>query len=262
MLMPTATLREKLYGSGSPATFMETYSSLLRGLKVHLDFAGTTDRGWVQVDISGEDETAALNYLDREIGLVPVSADNLEKFSVISGKIVFSGKSESELYVDVGVFSPKVYDVVLSAQRLRAQLADGKEISLRILIELFCLQDNMPLEVKVVQDVDEQNKNVEGRLTEAQVSVFGSWVHDSFDRLIILGAHYTDVERAVKLSRSYRDTIKINSLGTLEHAVLCKLGTDAVGLIPKVGRYLPESVLVPFSPKKVLDAVGNQSFNW
>jgi hypothetical protein len=51
-------------------------------------------------------------------------------------------------------------------------------------------------------------------------------------------------------------------LGTLEHEILCKLGTDAVGLIPKLGRYLPEAVLVPFSPKKVLEAVGKQSFEW
>jgi hypothetical protein len=257
MLMPTATLREKLYGSGSPATLMETYSSLLEGLEVQLKFAGTTDRGWVQLDVSGEDETAALNFLDKEIGLVPVSPGSFEKFSVLRGKVVFSGDSPSELRVDVGV-----YDVVISAQRLQAQLADGKTIPLQGLVKLFCLYDNVPLEVKIVRDVGVQKKTVDARLSETQVSVFGNWVRDSFDRLIVLGALYSDVERAVKLSRSYRDTIRIGSLGTLEQVVLCKLGTDAVGLIPKFGRYLKEAVLVPFSPKKILAAVGKQSFEW
>ena len=260
--MPTVTVLEKLYGSGSPETFEKVYSSLCRSLKVQLNFAGTTNRGWVQIEVSGEDETAALSFLDREIGLAPVSLDMVSKFSVIRGKVVFSSKSKSELYVDLGVFSPKVCDAVLPEQRLRAQWADGKEISLQRLVELFCLYDNLPLEVKVVRDVEEQRKIVEASLSEAQLSLFSSWVRYRFDRLIILGSLFSDVERALKLSRHYRDIIKTDSLGTLEQVILCKLGTDAVGLIPKLGRFLPEAVLVPFSPKKILEAVGRSSFDW
>ena len=260
--MPTVTVLEKLYGSGSPETFEKVYSSLVRGLKIQLSFAGTTNRGWVQMEVSGEDETAALSYLDREIGLAPVSLDNLEKFSVIRGKVIFSGKSESELYVDLGVFSPKVCDAVLPGQRLRAQLADGKGLPLQRLVELFCLYDNFPLNVKIVQGVEEQRKNVEASLSEAQLSLFNRWVGSNFDRLIILGSLFSDVERTLKLSRHSRDIIKTESLGTLEQVVLCKLGTDAVGLIPKLGRFLPDAVLVPFSPKKILEAIGKPSFVW
>jgi hypothetical protein len=257
--MSTVTVVEKLYGSGSPETFEKLYSSLVSGLKVQLSFAGTTDRGWIQIEVSGEDETAALSLLDREIGLAPVSLDKLKKFSVMQGKVVFSGKSEKELYVDLGVFSPKVSDAVVSGKRLCAQLADGKDVSLQELVELFCLYDNMPLEVKIAEDVEETNKNVEAGLSEAQFSLFSRWVGCRFDRLVILGSLFSDVERAVKLSRHYRDIIKIESLGVLEQVVLCKLGTDAVGLIPKLGRYLKSAVLVPFSPKKILEAVGSPS---
>jgi len=257
--MPTVTVLEKLYGSGSPETFEKLYSSLVSGLNVQLRFAGTTDRGWIQLEVSGEDETAALSLLDREIGLAPVSLDNLKKFSVMQGKVVFSGKSKKELYVDLGVSSPKVSDAVVSGKRLCAQLADGKEIPLQELVELFCLYDNMPLEVKIVQGVEGESKTVEAGLSEAQFSLFSGWVGCRFDRLIILGSLFSDVERAVKLSRHSRDVIRIESLGVLEQVVLCKLGTDAVGLIPKLGRYLKSAVLVPFSPKKILEALGSQS---
>ena len=259
--MPTVTVIEKLYGSGSPETFEKLYSSLVSGLNVQLSFAGTTDRGWIQLEVSGEDETAALSLLDREIGLAPVSLDKLKKFSVMQGKVVFSGKSEKELYVDFGVFSPKVLDAVVSGKRLCAQLADGKDVSLQELVELFCLYDNMPLEVKIAEGVEEANKNVEAGLSEAQFSLFSRWVGCRFDRLIILGSLFSDVERAVKFSRHSRDIIKIESLGVLEQVVLCKLGTDAVGLIPKLGRYLKSAVLVPFSPKKILEAIGRSSFD-
>jgi hypothetical protein len=257
--MPTVTVLEKLYGSGSPEIFEKLYSGLVSGLKVQLSFAGTTDRGWIQIEVSGEDKTAALSLLDREIGLAPVSLDKLKKFSVLQGKVVFSGKSEAELYVDLGVFSPKVSDAVVSGRRLCAQLADGKEVSLQGLVELFCLHDNLPLEVKIAEDVEAASKTVDAGLSEAQLSLFSGWVGCRFDRLIIFGSLFSDVERAVKLSRHSRDIIRIESLGVLEQVVLCKLGTDAVGLIPKLGRYLKSAVLVPFSPKKILEAFGTQS---
>ena len=258
--MPTVTLLEKLYGSGSPETFETLYSSLVNGLNVQLRFVGTTNRGWIQLDVSGEDETAALSLLEQEVGLAPTSLDDIEKFSVTQGKIVFSSKNKHELYVDLGVVSSQTCDAVLSEKRLCAQLSDGKEVPLRNLVELFCLYDNVPLEVKIIEWIGE-NKNVEATLSEAQFSLFRDWVRSRFDRLIILGSLFSDVERAVNLSRHSRDVIKIESLGVLEQVVLCKLGTDAVGLIPTLGRYLKSAVLVPFSPKKIIKAVGSQSFD-
>ena len=257
--MSTVTVLEKLYGSGSPETFERLYSGLVSGLKVQLSFAGTTDRGWIQLQVSGEDETAALSLLDREVGLAPVSLEGLKKFSVVQGKVVFPNRSADELYVDLGVFSPEICDAVVSGRRLCAQLADGKEVPLQSLVELFCLYDNMPLEVKVAEDVGEGSKKVEADLSEAQFSLFSGWVGCRFDRLIVLGSLFSDVERAVKLSRHSRDIIKVESLSVLEQVVVCKLGTDAVGLIPKLGRYLKSAVLVPFSPKKILEATGSMS---
>jgi hypothetical protein len=249
--MPTATLLEKVYGSFSPENFEPIFSSLCKGLKVKLRVIGETNRGWVQIEVSGEDEVAALHFLDREMGLAPVSLDNLKKFSVMQGRVVFSRKNKKELYLDIGVFSPKTCDAVIPLQKLQAQLADGKKLPLQRLVELFCLYDNLPLKVKIVQDVDAQKNWIKAELAESQLSQITSWIRSSFDRLIVLGAFFSDVKRAVKLSRHLRDVIKIESLGILEHVVLCKLGTDAVGLIPKLGRFLPDAVFVPFSPRKI-----------
>ncbi len=257
--MSTVTVLEKLYGSVSPETFEKLYSGLVSGLEVQLGFAGTTNRGWIQLEVSGEDETAALSLLDREVGLAPVSVEELKKFSVVQGKVIFPNRSKDELYVDLGVSSPETCDAAVSKKRLCAQLADGKDVPLQKLVKLFCLYDNMPLEVKVAENVEEGSKTVAANLSEAQFSLFSRWVGCRFDRLIVLGSLVSDVERAVKLSRSFRDIIRIESLGVLEQVVLCKLGTDAVGLIPKLGRYLKSAVLVPFSPKKILEALGSTS---
>ena len=256
--MPTVTLLEKLYGSASPQKIEAHYSRLVSGLEVQLRFAGASSRGWIQIDVSGVDETVALSLIERESGFAPASLDDYGKFSVMRGKVVFSGKGEDVLYVDLGASEDG--DAAISEKRLRAQLADGKMLSLQTMVELFCLYENLPLEVKI-DEKHEEGGVVEAGLSEAQISLFSSWVRFRFDRLIVLGAFFSDVEYAVKQSRSSRDIIKTESLGVLEQVVLCKLGTDAVGLIPKLGRYLKSAVLVPFSPKKIIETVGSQGFD-
>ncbi len=250
--MPKVTLLEKVYGSFPPKTFETLFSSLCKGLKVKLKVVGETNRGWIQIEVSGEDELVALHLIDREIGLAPVTLNNLKKFSVKRGRVVFSEKSKKQLYVDIGIFSPEPYDAFIPLQRLQTQLADGKKISLQTMEALFCLYDNLPLKIKIMREVDTQKDCIEAELAESQLSQITSWIRSGFDRLIVLGAFCSDVERAMKLARHLRDIIKIESLGVLEHVVLCKLGTDAVGLIPKFGRFLQDAVFLPFSPKKIL----------
>ena len=257
--MRAVTLLEKVYPPFSPKMFEPTFTSLCEDLRVRLEVRGRTDRGWLQIDVSGEDETAALNFLDREIGLAPVYSDSLEKFSTMKGRVVSPERGRLDLYVDVGVFSPQIIDAAIKLEILQAQLADGRKLPLKKLIELFCFHENFPLEVKIVSSPNVQNGCVEADLSEGQRSRMGEWMQSSLDRLIILGAPFSDVENAIDKSKHSRDIIEIESLGLLEHAVECKLGTDAVGLIPKLGPLLSAAALVPFSPIKI-ERIMSRSF--
>ena len=67
ILIPIVTILDKFYGSDSPSKFEEIYSSLIKGLRVQLNFVGITDHGWIHLNLFGEDEIIALNLLDREI---------------------------------------------------------------------------------------------------------------------------------------------------------------------------------------------------
>jgi len=260
--MPTITLLDKIYGSNSVTGFEKQYSSMVEGLEVQLQFKEKTDRGWIQLDVSGNDAPVALSLFEQKIGLAPSSVDELQKFSVVKGKIISINEKNNEIYVDLGIVSPKPCDAIISEKDLQAQLADGKQLAFPELVKLFCLYNNLPIEVKLTEDVNQNGSTVKAILSERQISLFRGWVGSRFDRLIILGAQISKVERALKGSRHFRDIIKTEPLGALENIVLCKLGTDAVGLIPKIGRYLKSSVvLVPFSPKRVIKKIGNQAFD-
>jgi len=251
--MPRVTLLEKVYGPVSSKMLEPILSSLCKGLKVSLGVVGETNRGWVEIEVSGEDETVALRYLDQKVGLAPSSVNELKKFFTIRGKIVSSGKSRNELYMDIGIC-----DAAVPLQSLQAQLADGKKLPLQRIIELFCLYDHLPFEVKIVGHVNAENERVVAVLSEAQLSQITRWIRSNVDRLIVLGALSPHVEREIKASKHCRDIIKIEQLGLLEHAIVCKLGTEAVGLIPKLGPLLPTATLAPFCPRKIQQIIHRQ----
>jgi len=254
--MPQVTLLEKAYGGFSAETLEPTLKSLCKGLRVQVKVRGQTAQGWIQVEVNDEDQAVALQLLASEFGLAPNHANNVEEFSVLRGKIIDAEKTAAELLVDVGVSAPQVVYAKIPLESLQAQLADGKKLSLHHLSELFCLLDYVPFHVKIVDaDFSAHNSAFFAELSERQLALFTDWLGSMVDRLMILGAKQTEVQHAVEASRHFRDVIRIESLGWLEHAVVCKLGTDAVGLIPAIGRFLRAATLAPFSPKRIRQTV-------
>jgi hypothetical protein len=249
-------LLQKAYGYLPAEGIEPLLKSLCKGLKIHVKVNGATEQGWIYVDVEGEDQSIALQLINKGFGLAPNNADNVEKFSVLCGKIIDSKKTVTELNVDIGVFTPKVVYARIPLEALQAQLVDGKKIPIYQLNELFCLLDYMPLHVKIVNtEWDIEGGAFLAELSEHQLVFFTNWLRSMVDRLVITGAKSNDVEHAVEASRHFRDVIKIESLGWLEHAVVCKLGTDAVGLIPAIGRFLRTATLAPFSPRRVKQIV-------
>lgn len=254
--MPTVTLLAKTYGGFHQEAFDKILKPMLKGLEVETKICGVTSRGWIQVAVSGEDENAALRYLADEIGLCPTYLSNVEKFSTMKGCVTALNKGKDKLYVDVGVFSPNTIDAAIPLQRLQAQLVDGRKFALKKLVELFGFCENLPLTVKVC-GIDEENGQIEAMLSEKQLRTHEKWIKSLLDRLIILGAPVSQVRWALKTEKCNRDVIDIESLGLFEHALVCKLGTDARGLIPKIGKTLKNANLSVFTPRKILSFIGN-----
>jgi hypothetical protein len=248
--MPTVTLLIKAYNDFQLKLIDKFLKAKLKGLKVKTEIRGITSRRWVQTTVSGEDERVAQHYLADEIGLCPTRLESLRKFMTIRGRITSLNKSRIELYVDIGVFSPDVIDAAIPLQHLQAQLVDGRKISLKKIAELFGFCENLPLSVKI-QNVDKDNRRIDTTLSERQISQYKGWTKSLLDRLIVLGASFHEVMLAIKQTRCNRDIINIETFGLLEHAIVCKLGTDAVGLIPKIGRKLGNASFSVYNPREI-----------
>jgi len=106
------------------------------------------------------------------------------------------------------------------------------------------------LKVKVV-NVDAEENRIDAELAAEQVARFFNWRDSLLDRLLILGASLDQVKMAVEQADLGRDVIDIESLGMFEHALVCKLGTDAAGLVSRIGMRLRKAKFTVFNPKKV-----------
>jgi len=250
--MATVTLLIKAFDESRQKLVARFIKSALDGLKIRTEFLGITSRGWIRLAVSGEDENVALRYLEDEIGLCAESLENIVKFSSFKGCITALDKSKDGLKVDIGIFLPQIVGVTIPLRYLQAQLADGRKINIPKLAELFGFYENVPLTVKIVK-IDRKKNYVEAMLSETEIVKIRSWTLSLLDRLIIFGVPVHDVKLALKRLGLNRDILNIESLGLFESACVCKLGTDAAGLIPKIGRTLHSAIFVVFSPKRTLE---------
>lgn len=254
--MREIVLLEKISSRVRLEEFEERLKKHCIGLRVTLARLSTSKNGWVNVRVSGEDEKVTVSFLEKKVGLAPKVLENVHRFSVFRGRIVSSEeKSRVKIFVDFGVFSPKPIYATVPLQRLQAQLVDGRKLPLGRIVELFGLVNGFPLEVRVVKvDADE----CEAELTEKQLETYRRWIRMRVDRLVVLGASTEHVTEAVRRRNLEREIIKVESHGFSEQIVVCKLGTDAAGLVPKLGKQLFKAKFVIFSPRRILRLVGDR----
>jgi len=249
--MTALTLLTKINNDSQLKQIGEALKLALEGLEVEAKILGTVADRWVQIALAGEDEGISTNYVIKEIGLCPSNFGNVKKLSTLNGYIKNIGKNGGELSIDVGVFQPKTVHATIALRRLQAQLVDGRKIALGKIAELFGLREDLPVNVKVTR-LNEEESRIEAELSSRQIRKYTVWRESLLDRLLVLGPSFHEIKMTLERARLDRDVIGVEPLGLLEHALTCKLGTDAAGLIPKIGRNLKNAKFAVFNPKRLL----------
>jgi hypothetical protein len=248
--MSTLTLLVKVHSSEQLKQVDNSLKLAFEGLDVEAKILGVAADKWVQISLLGEDEAVAASYVAREIGFCPTSFENVRKFQVLKGYVADLEKSREELLLDVGVFQPKTVHAAVPLRYLQAQLVDGRKIALRKIVELFGFCEDLPINIKVIH-ANEEGSRIEAELSTKQIEKYRVWQESLLDRLIVLGATGDEVRRMLEYAKLNRDVIGVEPLGVFEQALTCKLGTDAAGLIPKIGRILKNARFVVFNPKRL-----------
>jgi len=248
--MTTLTLLTKISDNSQLNQVRKAVETLLSGLEVEINILGSVADGWVQIAFSGEDEGIAANYVIQEVGLCPGSFENVEEFSTLKGYIQKIGKNE--LIVDVGIFQPEIVYATVPLRHLQDELVDGRKIATSKIAELFAFCEGVPVNVKV-NGLKGKKRLINVKLSSEQIRKYMVWRESLLDRLLVLGPSLLEVEATIEQGRIDRDVINVEPLGLFEHSLTCKLGTDAAGLIPKIGRKLKNARFAVFNPKTLRD---------
>jgi hypothetical protein len=250
--MTELTLLSKIYNSHQMKQITTILENLFGDLDVTFSVKGTLAGRWIQLELSGEDETVAAKMLERETGgFCPVGLGNVKKFSALKGYVMNLEKSSAELSLDVGVVEPNLVPAVISLSHLQKHLANGEKMSLKKISEMWGICENLPLEIKVL-DIHAKENRIEAELQPTQIRKYAQWRDSLLDRLIVVGASLNEVNNTVAGTGLNRDIIDVETLGLFEHALVCKLGTDAAGLVGRLGRRLWKARFTVFNPKHVL----------
>jgi hypothetical protein len=244
--MTTLTLLTKISDNSQLNQVRKAVETLLSGLEVEIKILGSVADGWVQIALSGEDEGIAANYVIQEVGLCPSSFENVEEFSTLKGYIQKIGKNE--LTVDVGIFQPEIVYATLPLRHLQDELVDGRKIATSKIAKLFGFCEGVPVNV-AVNSLKGKKRLIDVKLSSEQIKKYMIWRDSLLDRLLVLGLSLLEVEATIEQRMIDRDVINVEPLGLFEHSLTCKLGTDAAGLIPKIGRKLKNARFVVFNPK-------------
>lgn len=254
--MTTLTLLVKALNLGQVRQIDELLRAQFEELDVEIKVLTNSANRWVQVSLSGEDESIAASYINKKIGTCPISIENAKNQLVLKGYISKVDLGNQELIVDVGVFEPSTILATLSLACLQSQLAEGKRVDLKKIAESYGLVERLPLSIR---PVSVEGDKLEAELSVGQVEKLRVWQQSLLDRLIILGASKETIESVLERTRLTRDVIDVETLGMFEHALTCKLGTNAAGLVSVMGRYLRNSVFVVFNAKRSLDLLSSNT---
>jgi hypothetical protein len=222
----------------------------LRGdLKASIKIDGFSRGGWATISVDGGDAEILTELIARSQGRARTLLGNVELGRVYEG--IIDGVEGSIVGVDIGIETPGRVTVRIRPEVLRAQLADGKILRVEEITRDYCLLSGIRTAVRITR-LDPDSRVVEGWFADIEINRLSYWVGSHLDRILVTDCFRHEVESAIRRAKLDRDIVAVESVTLTAHSVVCKLGTDAVGLIPKLGSILRKRELTPFVPKRIL----------
>lgn len=228
---------------------LESALNLLKGeLSAFTRLDSFSKKGWARIDVDGPDSEILSELIARELGRAQTDLATLSPNGVYDG--IIAGQFHDNLEVDIGTERPKPVNVKIALGTLRAQLADGKPLPGSEIVQGYCLFPGSRVSVRITRL--RPDGGVEGWFADSKINQLASWIATELDRIQIYDSYRSEIESAIKKSNLERDIVSLESMTLTAQSVVCKLGTDAVGLIPKLGSALRKRELNPFIPKRIL----------
>jgi len=221
---------------------------LSSGLDVSVQL-GVTSNGFVNAEIEGSDSEFFVELIKRRIGLAPSSLSMIEVDDNFKAFVNLINANRQSIEVEIGPASTNVKSEIVK-EALIAQLCDGKNIAVDRVAQAYCIQEGTPILVRI-RCIDPERGQITAWISDDQVARFDQWRRERTHRIIAVGGSHEKLNEAIRLSKVQRDIIQTEELSFTANSLVCKLGTDAPGIIAKMGHYVREFKLYAFLPERL-----------
>jgi hypothetical protein len=209
---------------------------------------GLSHSGWAKIEIDGNDCEILQEIISRSLDRAQTDLAQVQEHENYAGIVTEIG---ADIWVDIGIENPDTLNARISLKALRAQLCDGKPLSAKEIAEYYCIHPGGKLTVHTTR-VEPDGSSLEAWLADSQIEQFSQLIATRLDSIQVFNSTRQHLDFALQKSNLYRDVISVEPITLTVHRVDCKLGTDAIGLIPKLGSVLRKSELKPFLPRRIL----------
>jgi len=218
-------------------------------LEVSVQLEGVTRNGFPTIGVKGRDVEAYTELIRRKLGSAPATRSEIEVNDNFKAYTVGINMTRQTIEIEIGPISMNFRSEITS-QALMAQLCDGRSVPIQRITQAYCIQEGVPVHVRVTS-IDTELREIGVWLSDDQVSQFEEWRRERFHRIIAVGGFQDRIREAIRLSKVERDVIEVDELSLTAHSLVCKLGTEAPGVIAKIGRYVGGLRLYAFLPDRV-----------
>ena len=185
---------------------------------------GVRDDGFLQVDVTGADATAARNVLAETWGAIVAHDEGLAAGEEYVGTL--KSWDDEGIVLDAGV------EVRVPADELGLGVGSPAQV-----VERFGLVQHLPL--RFVYGGDAGDPDAEpSRLADAERDRLYDWQRGD-GRVNVNSATRGETRATVNRAGHARDIVTVERLGLLEQSIVCAAGTDPPGLLAAIGSYLP-----------------------
>ena len=256
-MVQNLVLFDKIYNVSNRGKKEDIYLRYFKYLKEHVKGFSETSIQFkklrkfdnrFEIIISGPEEGFVYNLLKKEIGSIHEFKD-VKVGKEYRGSLVDVGKVGFGLFVDCAILNPHT-DVLINLHTLRKQLCQGKERSLKQIIEAYNFIDHFPVYIKITE-LDIINNKLLGELTPKTLDFYTKILEENIEGVFLSGETKGQFKKIITRKGHFRDIITFKRFGFLENIVLLKEGTDAPGIIAHVGNKLENCKLSAIIPKKI-----------
>ncbi|MDW7733557.1 MAG: DUF2110 family protein [Methanolobus sp.] len=217
--MTSLQLLVKIYGNTERAihSAQVLMDNELKDLDATANYSVSKD-GWLTLEISGEDEEFAANFLADKYGR-PVQ-------KVATGE-VYKGfihhVDDCRIVVDIGV------PVTVPGNKLGVLgTGNAQQIASR-----FGIISHLPVEIEI-----NDAEGLIGSFTKKQVDILWNWKKSGFDHVVANSVTRSELKAAIKRTGHARDIFGIERLGLMEHLITCRENTEGPGIVAAIGKFL------------------------